>query len=493
MAEKDTTSQIVEKLHGMKGIKFGEFTLKSGKISPVYFDLRVIISHPKVLKRVSELLWEANPKSIECDLLCGVPYTALPLATLMSVEHDKPQIIRRKEMKQYGTGKILEGDFKPGQKCLIVEDVITTGSSVLETAKILRDHGMVVEDAVVFLDREQGGKQNLEANGITAHTVTNVTSLLDVLKGLSKISLDEYRKVKDFMQNNQVQIIKQNGNANPNQKATNVSMSFEERKERAKCQVVKKLLQTMDKKKSNLCVAVDVPRSSQLLDIARKIGNQICCLKTHVDILQDWTPAVGTKLRKLANEFNFLLFEDRKFADIGTTVSHQFHGGPFRISSWADLVTVHALPGPGVLQGLEDRKDIDSSYSNDRQKGALILAQMSSSGNLLSDDYGKKCVEMYNQSRAKNMQVPPIGFIGQSRMISNDPDFIQMTPGVSLVSKGDSLGQNYVSIEDAIKERGADVIIVGRGITACSNETMMIETAKEYKELAWKSFLEKNS
>ena len=162
MAEKDTTSQIVEKLHGMEGIKFGEFTLKSGKISPVYFDLRVIISYPKVLERVSELLWEANPKSIESDLLCGVPYTALPLATLMSVKHDKPQIIRRKEMKQYGTGKILEGNFKAGQKCLIVEDVITTGSSVLETAKILRDHGMVVEDAVVFLDREQGGKQNLK-------------------------------------------------------------------------------------------------------------------------------------------------------------------------------------------------------------------------------------------------------------------------------------------------------------------------------------------
>ena len=78
-------------------------------------------------------------------------------------------------------------------------------------------------------------------------------------------------------------------------------------------------------------------------------------------------------------------------------------------------------------------------------------------------------------------------------MISNDPDFIQMTPGVSLVSRGDNLGQNYVSIEDAIKERGADIIIVGRGITSCPNEKMMIETAKQYKELAWKSFLEKNS
>ena len=493
MAGKDTISQIIEKLHGMQGIKFGEFTLKSGKISPVYFDLRVIISFPKVLRRVSELLWEANPNSIENDLLCGVPYTALPLATLMSVKHEIPQIIRRKEMKQYGTGKILEGDFKKGQKCLIVEDVITTGSSVLETAKLLRDHGMVVKDALVFLDREQGGKKNLEQNGINVHTVTNVTNLLDILKESSKITLDEYQKVKEFLQNNQIQIMEKNGNGKPGETLANNDLSFEERKRRATCPVVRKLLETMDQKQSNLCVAVDVPRSSQLLRIAENIGEYICCLKTHADILQDWTPEIGLKLRELANRFNFLIFEDRKFADIGMTVSHQFHGGPFRISSWADLVTVHALPGPGVLQGLENRVDVDSNYSDNRPKGALILAQMSSSGNLLTDDYGKKCVEMYNQSRTKNLQVPPVGFIGQCKMISNDPNFIQMTPGVSLVSKGDNLGQNYVSVENAIQERGADVIIVGRGITSNSDNKTMIETAKKYQHLAWKSFLARNS
>merc|ERR1712150_347945 len=111
----------------------------------------------------------------------------------------------------------------------------------------------------------------------------------------------------------------------------------------------------------------------------------------------------------------------------------------------------------------------------------------------MGEDYGKKCVEMYKQCRAKNMGVPPVGFIGQTRMVSDDPNFIQMTPGVSLVSKGDNLGQNYVSIDNAIQERGADVIIVGRGITSCSDANIMIETTKKYKNLAWKSFLVKNS
>ena len=129
MEPKGTIAQIVEQLHDMGGIKFGKFTLKSGKLSPVYFDLRVIISEPKLLKRVSELLWEANPKSFESDILCGVPYTALPLATLMSVENNKPSIIRRKEIKQYGTGKILEGAFKKGQKCLKKLNMITNSKN----------------------------------------------------------------------------------------------------------------------------------------------------------------------------------------------------------------------------------------------------------------------------------------------------------------------------------------------------------------------------
>ena len=488
----DTVHQIVERLHEMGGIKFGEFTLKSGKISPVYFDLRVIISYPKTLKRVSELLWEANPESPQNDILCGVPYTALPLATLMSVEHNKPQIIRRKEIKQYGTGKILEGEFKKGQTCLIVEDVITTGSSVLETAKILRDHGLVVNDALVFLDREQGGKRNLELNGIRVHTVTRVSELLDFLRESKKIDKDEYEKVTNFLRNNQVQTIRTNMEKSNGSKVH--ELTFKERQKLATCPVVRKLLSTMEEKKSNLCVAADVQSSSQLLSVAENIGKYICCLKTHVDILQDWTFDVGLKLRELANKYNFLLFEDRKFADIGNTVSNQYHGGPFKISSWADLVTVHALPGPAIFKGLESIPDIETgNWEENDSKGALIVSQMSSSGNLASDEYTKKCIAMYQDCRQKDMKVPPVGFIAQSRLVSGDPNFIQMTPGVSLVSKGDTLGQNYVSIENAIEEKGADVIIVGRGITSCSDEKGMREMAKKYQTLAWDVYVKKTS
>ncbi|CAF1577805.1 unnamed protein product, partial [Didymodactylos carnosus] len=119
-----------------------------------------------VSQLVNDLLEKSN---IECDSICGVPYTALPVASVISVEYNRPMLIRRKEAKSYGTKKMIEGIYKNNDQCLIIEDIVTTGSSVIETAQSLREHGLRVNNAIVFLDREQNGKNNLEANGITLH------------------------------------------------------------------------------------------------------------------------------------------------------------------------------------------------------------------------------------------------------------------------------------------------------------------------------------
>ena len=178
--------ELALELFEIQAVKFGSFTLKSGQVSPIYLDLRLIISYPALLSRISEMLWEKAAR-LSFDLVCGVPYTALPLATCLSVAHEIPMILRRKEVKDYGTKKRIEGVFQAGQTCLIIEDVITSGGSILETTQSLKDEGLLVNDAIVIVDRQQGARANLEAQGIHAHALITLSELVTLLYDAEKI------------------------------------------------------------------------------------------------------------------------------------------------------------------------------------------------------------------------------------------------------------------------------------------------------------------
>ncbi|MES2345607.1 MAG: orotate phosphoribosyltransferase [Chlamydiota bacterium] len=187
--------QLIESLYQIQAIKFGNFTLKSGALSPIYFDLRLITSYPTILKQVSDLLFK-KINSLTFDIICGVPYTAIPIATALSIRHDLSMVLKRKEAKDHGMKKMVEGAFTPGQTCLIIEDVITSGMSIAETIVTLKAEGLNVADVAVVLDREQQGKEKLEAQGLTVHsllTLSEVLRTLDARGHINAATLEEVR------------------------------------------------------------------------------------------------------------------------------------------------------------------------------------------------------------------------------------------------------------------------------------------------------------
>ncbi|HAT04069.1 MAG TPA: orotate phosphoribosyltransferase [Candidatus Magasanikbacteria bacterium] len=464
---------LILKLHEINAIKFGEFKLKTGSLSPIYIDLRVIVSYPEILRMVAAAMWE-KVQYVPFDLICGVPYTALPIATAMSLEHNKPMVMRRKEVKDYGTRKAIEGAFKPGQQVLVVEDLVTSGSSVFETIEPLQLEGLQVKDIVVLLDREQGGKENLSEKGYALHSIFTMNELLDVLRDNNKIDFTTYHNVIEYIKQTQVHTTNTLSSTPPAKPImyNPTSMSYSKRAELCANQTAKKLLKFMDEKKTNLAIAADVTTKAELLDIADKLGSEICVLKTHIDIITDFDQYLAHELMRLAQTRNFMIFEDRKFADIGNTVALQYEKGIYHIADWADIVNAHTVPGPGIIDGL---KQVGMS----KGRGLLLLAEMSSKGTLAQGEYTQKTLEM-----AQNNKDFVIGFITMKKLL-DDPCFINMTPGVKLAAGGDTLGQQYNTPENVIEKNGSDIIIVGRGIYEASDP---VAEARKYREAGWRAY-----
>lgn len=256
-------------------------------------------------------------------------------------------------------------------------------------------------------------------------------------------------------------------------------MCFKSRQDYAASPITKKLFEIMVAKESNLCVAADLTKASEILDLVALIGPHICILKTHVDIISDFDENFVKTLKALAEKHNFLIMEDRKFADIGNTVALQFAEGIYRIGTWADLVTVHSLPGPSILKALKSVMD------SEKEQGVFLLSEMSSSGNLISAKYVEDTMRMATEGVDKDIIA---GIVCQSPDTVVSPGLLQLTPGCQIKESNDELGQQYATPEVVVKEKGADIVVVGRGITKAKKAE---ETAKVYKEALWNAYMER--
>lgn len=251
--------------------------------------------------------------------------------------------------------------------------------------------------------------------------------------------------------------------------------TYKERADQCQNQTAKKLLSIIEEKKTNLSIAADMTSGEQILSTLDKIGPEICMAKMHIDIVTDFSEEFINKLVELKEKHNFLIFEDRKFADIGNTVKMQYSQGIYHIVDWADIVNAHSVPGPGIIDGLRE-------VGEPKGRGLVMLAEMSPEGNLATGEYTEKTLKM-----AEENSDFVIGFITMKKLLDN-PSFINMTPGVKLVEGGDNLGQQYNTPEKVIRDQGSDIIIVGRGIYEADDP--LVE-AQKYKEAGWKAYIER--
>ncbi len=191
-------AEICEILTRINALRFGTFTLTGGKFSPYYVDLRVIPSFPGAFERIQKFYQELALNDVnesKFKRIAGIPTAGIPFASVLAFLLHKPFIYIRKNVQSPGRERRVEGILHPGDSVLLIDDLITSGKSLLTAAKVIRSEGGIVEDALILIDREEGGREALARDGIHLHYLISIT---DVAKTLLRMEIITKEQMMDI-------------------------------------------------------------------------------------------------------------------------------------------------------------------------------------------------------------------------------------------------------------------------------------------------------
>lgn len=275
-------SSLIKDLIDNDCVKVGCYRLKNGKLSKYYFDMKNIISSPSLLSKIGDMMIKQINKD-NYDVICGIPHGGMPIALYISIKTNIPLIYIRNNTKEYGTCKQIEGKINKHDRCLLIDDVLTSGKSIRDAVEVLNKHNIVTKKAFVVLDRQELNHSNKQYNDEKNYDILSLCNRTDYIR----CKIEELSKIK----------------------------------------------------KSRLCFSADVQNGDKLLEMLEKIGKHIVICKIHHDIIHDFNEVFIMKLLELSVKHDFLIMEDRKFLDISYIVNKQYAN----ISSWTDMITVHGL------------------------------------------------------------------------------------------------------------------------------------------------------
>jgi len=196
LTQKDKMANVLFKLDT---VKFGVFQLSSGKPSPYYIDLRVIPSFPDAYREICDVYSQTITSQIGAEnftRIAGIPLAGIPFASQVAYNLTKPFLYVRKDIKHHGRERRVEGILISGDKVLLIDDLITTGLTLKEAAQAVRAEGGVVTDAVVFMDREEGGKEQLEKVGVKIHPIFKISEISKILYDIGAIDQENLKTIQ---------------------------------------------------------------------------------------------------------------------------------------------------------------------------------------------------------------------------------------------------------------------------------------------------------